>query len=132
MTDTTETRFRITSWNEQPVVQLGGDSKIATASITQDYEGEIQGQASLVYAMYYLDDKTAKFSGFENLDCEYQGRSGRFVIAHDGEYSQDKARSRWQVVPDSGTDELAGISGSGSFEAGHGGEAVVTLNLKLG
>lgn len=132
MSSKPETRFRITSWDEKPIHELGNGRKIVTANVSQAYEGELQGQANVVYVMFYQDEKTARFTGYETLECEYRGLSGRFVISHDGEYGEGKARSHWRVVSDSATGELAGLSGSGSFEAGHGGEAMVSLNLKLG
>lgn len=130
MSEAPETRFRITGWDETPVEELGGASKIVTAKVSQTYEGSLQGSAKVVYVMHYLHDKMARFVGYENFSGEYLGRSGRFVIVHDGEYAEGKASSRWTVVPGSGGGELAGLSGDGTFEAGHGGEAVVTLNLK--
>ena len=51
---------------------------------------------------------------------------GMAVFRHVGTFSDGVARSKWGVVPDSGTEELRGLRGEGSYgeekaDAEHGG-----------
>jgi hypothetical protein len=47
------------------------------------------------------------------------GRRGSFVLQSSGTYADNTARVTWFVVPGSGTDELAGLSGQGGYTSGH-------------
>ena len=42
-----------------------------------------------------------------------------------------KATAEYEVVPGSGTDELAGLSGNGGFSAGHAEEHDMTLYCEV-
>ena len=42
-----------------------------------------------------------------------------------------KATAEYEVVPGSGTDELAGLSGTGGFSAGHAEEHDLTLDSEV-
>lgn len=127
----TQTRFAITSWNETPAQELGANSKIVRAQVTQTYTGELAGNAEVEYLMFYSDKDNAIFTGYETIQGEYRGRAGAFVIVHDGEYREGIASSEWKIVANSGTGEFEGIAGSGSFRASESGAADVSLDLTL-
>ena len=55
------------------------------------------------------------------------GKSGTLVLLHDGAFENGVATATLRVV--SGTDELKGTTGSGSFRADPGGS--VTLDLDV-
>lgn len=131
MSTKAQTSFRIQSWDEKPIQEFAGGGKIVSAHVTQQYEGDLAGNGVVEYLMYYVDDKNAIFTGYETIEGEFAGRAGAFVIRHDGSYAGNVANSQWSVVPGSATGELAGLAGVGSFSAGHGGQAEVTLNLTL-
>ncbi len=131
MTADIQTRFTIASWNETPAQELGADSKIVRAQVTQSYTGELAGNGEVEYLMFYCNKDSATFTGYETIQGEYRGRAGRFVIVHNGVYHNGVASSDWKVVADSGNGELEGIAGTGSFCASHSGEADVTLILTL-
>ncbi len=46
-------------------------------------------------------------------------------------YDGAAARAAYEVVPGSGTGELAGLSGTGGFSAGHAEEHDMTLDYEL-
>lgn len=130
MSKENSTTFQVTSWDEKLLQEIGDDEKMVTARVTQEYAGELQGESSVEYLMFYKDKENAVFTGYETFEGQYKGRSGRFVLAHNGQYSNNVASSDWTILPGSASGELAGLSGTGSFGAGQGGLAAVTLHVK--
>ena len=123
--------FQITSWNEETIGKIIESSKISRATVTQTYSGGMEGEGTVSYAMYYRDEKTATFVGFERFEGSVNNKSGSFVVRHDGVFKDGRASSDWIVAIESGTEELIGISGEGTFNASHAGKARVTCRLVL-
>jgi hypothetical protein len=67
-------------------------------------------------------------SGVPQVD----GHSGSFMLQTDGTYDGTEARTRWLVVPGSGTDELQGLRGEGTAVAPHGPNGSYTFDYDLG
>jgi len=78
--------------------------------------------------MCYREDRTADFVGLQRFVGRLGSRSGSFVMQTQGSFDGSQASGRLQVVPRSGTEELAGITGSGAFAAPHGPKASVELD----
>lgn len=125
------TTFRISSWDEKSLQEFEDGEKLVRVRVKQKYSGELQGEGRVEYLMHYSGAKNAQFVGYETFTGQFNGNAGRFVMAHNGRYSEDIASSEWEVVPGSGGGKLSKLSGSGSFSAGHGGEASVKLRLRL-
>jgi hypothetical protein len=100
-------------WNEVP----GG--KLTHSLVTQTFSGGIEGEASCQQLVAYSSDAYASFVGLHHIVGSLGGRSGSFVLQSSGTYADSTARVTWFVVPGSGTGELAGLSGQGSYSAGH-------------
>jgi hypothetical protein len=119
-----------TSWDEETYATTGA-GKLTRASVKQTAAGDIDGDASAEWVMAYRADDTADFLGLQRVDGRLGGRSGSFVLESRGTFDGKEARGSLTVVPGSGTDELAGISGSGEFSAPHGRELAVSLEYEL-
>lgn len=130
MSEQKATTFVVSAWDEKPVQEISDNEKIVTARVTQKYSGALQGESCVEYLMYYSDAENAIFTGFETFEGQYNGLAGRFVMVHNGRYENNVASSEWQIASGSASGELAGLTGSGSFGAGPGGSAAVTLRLK--
>ena len=79
--------------------------------------------------MCYRPDQTADFVGLERVVGRIGDRSGSFVALHSaGSFDGAAAHGQLSVVPGSGTGELRGLCGNGSFTAPHGGEPSLTLD----
>ena len=127
----TNATFTITSWDEEPFDEPGDGSKLARAHVRRSFHGDLSGTGNLMYVMAYLDSGVASFSGFERVVGSLGGRTGSFVLRHTGSYQGDEATAHHEVVPGSGTDELAGLSGTGGFSAGHAEEHDMTLDYEV-
>jgi hypothetical protein len=122
--------FKIVSWDEEPFDEPESGPKLTRAHVKKSFEGDLTGTGNLMYVMTYLDG-CASFSGFEKVVGSLGGRKGSFVLRHTGSYDGEKATSECEVVPGSGTDELAGLSGTGGFSAGHAEEHEMTLDYEV-
>ena len=119
--------FKIVSWDEEPFDESEGGSKLTQAHVKRSFEGDLIGTGNLMYVMTHLDTGSASFLGFERVVGNLGGRTGSFVLRHTGSYDGEKATGEWEVVPGSGTSELAGLSGTGRFSAGHAETHEMTL-----
>lgn len=126
---TAETSFLVKSWDEETAHELAGGAKITRARVTQEYSGYVRGEATVEYVMYHRGDGTAVFAGIERIVGHVGGKSGSFVLQHHGVYEGGSARSESSVVAGSGTGDLEGLSGSGSFVVGHDMKGQVSLDL---
>jgi len=119
--------FKPTSWDEQPYAELEGAPKLTHAHVTNLYSGGIEGEGTSDSLMFYGDDGTATYFGFERVVGKLGGRSGSFVLQGSGTWKEGVATTAWSVVPGSGTGELKGLRGDGGFAAGR--EAEVSYGL---
>ncbi|WP_081616738.1 DUF3224 domain-containing protein [Thiobacillus thioparus] len=123
--------FQITGWDEKTYQEIGDNAKLTNAKVTQSYSGAIEGTSTTEYLMSYTGHGTANFVGLERVSATIEGKSGTFVIQHVGSFSEGKARSSWSIIPGSGTEGLACLCGKGSFVAGHGEPAQVSLTYSF-
>ena len=88
-------------------------AQIGRLSIDKKYHGDVQGTSTGQMQAIKDDRNTGAYVALEKVVGSLQGRSGTFMLMHYGYMSQG-AVGRWlvEIVPDSGTDELAGLSGT--------------------
>ncbi|GAA2678769.1 DUF3224 domain-containing protein [Streptomyces lunalinharesii] len=114
-----QTTGRITSahWEERPVGGAGAGPRLAHASVTNSFSGGIEAaDTTCEYSLVYTSEKSGAFTGLELLTGQLDGRAGTFVLAERGSFDPDgTVRCTFDVVPGSGTGELAGLTGSGSY-----------------
>ena len=115
--------FKIDAWDEEPYAD-----KLTRARVKATYSGDIEGQGETEWLMCYREDKTADFVGFQRIVGSIGERSGRFVFESTGAFDGKEAAGPITIVQGSGTGDLAGITGSGTFSAPMGGEPSVTLD----
>jgi uncharacterized protein DUF3224 len=125
--------FRITSWDEKPYLEFEGEGKLTQAVTTMNYTGDLVGEGKNTWLMCYgAKDIPVYYTGLERFSGTVAGRSGTFVMQSKGIFADGVANSTWFVVPNSGTDELAGLSGEGRTTAVGGEESVpVTFDYQF-
>ena len=121
--------FEIKSWDEEPYNEIEGAPKLTRAKVVKAYRGDIEGESTVEYLMMHRQDETASFVGLERVVGSLFGRSGSFVLQHEGTFEGGTAKIDWLVVPGSGTGELSGLRGEGSFAVGHAAPHAVTLEF---
>lgn len=129
--------FQPQKWEEVTLHQLSDVQKITRASVVYAYTGELEGTGSVEYVMYYSryndqdpHDASAEYLGFLHFSGIVNGKRGSFIMIDEGNYSGGQATSRVRILENSGTEELAGISGSGTYRATQIEQAIeLSLNL---
>ena len=127
----TKATFKIISWDEEPFDEPEDGPRLTRAHIRKSFHGDLSGTGNLMYVMTYLDGGVASFTGFEKVVGSLGGLTGSFVLRHTGFFDGEKATAEYEVVPGSGTGELAGLSGTGGFSAGHAEEHDMTLDYEV-
>lgn len=112
-------KFNIESWEETTIGEADGGPKLIRASVTQSYSGDIEGKGTLEYLITISSDDFSSFIGLERFVGQLDGNSGSFVLNHEGTHEDGVAKSSFKIISGSGTDELSGIRGEGSYEATH-------------
>lgn len=124
--------FAVASWNEETFKELEGDAKLTRASVTGNLTGDIIGSSETEWLMVYGQDGTARYVGLQRVDGSLGGMNGSFVVESNGAFDGGEAKGIWSVIPGSGTGDLAGLTGEGTFVAPLGEKATITLDYSLG
>ena len=121
--------FEIKGWD---VAETGGVEELADvgrATIRKAFTGELEGTSVGYGLLLQTPEQTGGYVVIERVTAHAGGREGSFVIQHYG--VRDAAGGGpWygDVVPGSGTDGFAGVTGTFAIE--HGGDvAAFTWNL---
>jgi uncharacterized protein DUF3224 len=121
--------FEVKNWDESPIFDENGGSKVTRATVTRAFEGDVAGEGTVEWLMGYQEDGTATFVGLERIVGRVGERAGSFVVQHTGTFDGEMAEGELLVVPGSGTEDLRGLKGEGSFKAGLGPDGTRTFTL---
>ena len=128
---TANATFQVTGWDEQTFGELDGDGKLTQANVQQAISGDIEGSSNVRWLMAYTAEDRAEFVGVQTVTGALANKSGSFVLRSVGTFDGKQAVGDLTVVEGSGTGDLEGISGTGSFEAPMGDTATVSLDYFL-
>ncbi|MEV7778486.1 DUF3224 domain-containing protein [Kitasatospora sp. NPDC088351] len=130
----TSGRFTFANWEEAPVGPADGTPRLAHASVANSFTGGIEAAGTTCeYAIVYVGESVGTFTGMEVVTGAVDGRKGSFALEERGTFDAEATRCTFEVVPGSGTGELAGLRGTGSFTSRHGTPAVeYTFGYELG
>lgn len=126
MTTRVRAEFEIASWDETPFDEGVGVAKLSEALVEKKYSGGIDATSTTKWLMAYAPDKTATFVGIERIKGTIDGKHGTLVVLHDGVFEDGAATATLRIV--SGTDQLKGATGEGTFRADPAGS--ITLELQ--
>ncbi len=124
--------FVMKAWDEEPYQELEGGRKLSRAQVKKSYHGEIKGEGSLEYLMYYQEDGVVSFVGLEHISGSLAGRKGSFILQHTGTFKGDAVQIHLSILKGSGTRDLRGLSGEGEFSAGHETSYPMALEVDFG
>ena len=106
------------NWDEKPYNEVDGlKSTEANIDIVMQGDAELTGKSRSL--MQYPTADTCHYAGYTTLTGTLGGRSGSFIIYEVGTWKNGVASSRWEIVENSGTGELQGLRGTGSYAAEH-------------
>jgi hypothetical protein len=100
------------SWSEPPLEDTFG-RLLLDKQYHGDLEATSQGQ---MLSAGTAEKGSAGYVAIEKVSGTLQGRSGTFVLQHNGTMNRGNPQLTITVVPDSGTGELTGLGGSMTIE----------------
>jgi hypothetical protein len=124
-------RIEVKTYEPQPYDEVADGPNLVEIHVTETFSGDIEGEGSVRFLQAIRDDGSASFVGIERVSGSIQGRQGTFLLQDAGTLEGNLVKGDWFVIPGSGTGELSGLRGEGSFEAELGQHASITLDYSF-
>lgn len=95
-----------------------GDATVGRMSIDKQYHGDLEGTGlgQMLAGMAAGVKDSGAYVAIERVRGTLNGRKGSFAVHHRGVMTRGAQDLVITVIPDSGTEELAGISGTMTIE----------------
>ena len=95
-----------------PQAAEGGDASVGRMTIDKQFHGDLDGTSKgQMLAVGTAVKGSAGYVAMEKVTGALSGRSGSFVLQHTGTMDRGVPTLSVTVVPDSGTEELVGLTG---------------------
>lgn len=99
----------------------GGPAFFGRMRIDKQFSGDLTGASEgLMLGVRTEIDGSAGYVAMEQVTASISGRNGTFVLQHDGLMNRGAPDLRIRIIPDSGTGDLEGITGSMRIEIDDG------------
>jgi hypothetical protein len=97
----------------QPADDFADGATLGRLTIDKRFHGDLEGtsRGQMLSGMGSVKG-SAGYVAIERVTGTLAGRRGSFVLQHSGTMTRGAQQLRISVVPDSGTEELAGLSGT--------------------
>ena len=118
------------SYETEPYVQ-GGAAEFARVHITRTFSGDLEGTARAELLTVSPREGSAAYVALDAVSGRLAGRDGSFVLEHHGIVSAAGADTAGVIVPDSGTGELAGLTGTARIDVDSDGTHRLLLDYEL-
>lgn len=114
---TTSGSISFANWEEKEAGSSGAGPRTAHASVVNTFSGGIEAAGTACdYSIAYTVGHAGVFTGMELVTGSIDGRPGSFVLEQRGTFAEDGTiHCTFTVVPGSGTEGLAGLTGSGEY-----------------
>ena len=99
------------------------DNSIGRMSIDKQFHGDLEAtsKGQMLAAMSSVQG-SAGYVAMERVTGTLKGRTGSFVLQHSGTMTRGVPQLTVGVVPDSGTGQLVGLSGTMTIKIAEGGK----------
>jgi hypothetical protein len=105
-----------------------GETVVSEALLSKTFTGDVEGTSTVrMLAAQTPVEGSAAYVALERITGSLHGRKGTFVLLHAATY-QD---ARWLIVDDSGTGELAGLTGTAVLTRHDDGSHTIALDYEL-
>ena len=95
-------------------------------AVTKTFHGDMAGTSEAqMIAAFTATPGSAGYVAIEHFTGSVGGKSGSFVMQHSGTMNRGDARLTVSIVPDSGSGDLAGISGTMEIDNADGQHSYV-------
>ena len=107
--------------DKQPLADKDADATLGRLSIDKQFLGDLQAtsRGEMLSAMTAVKG-SAGYVAIERVSGALGGRTGSFVLQHTGTMTRGTPSLSVTVVPDSGTGDLTGLTGSMTIDVSGG------------
>ena len=120
--------FQVTTWEAENTDETTENPTLSRVTVKKSFDGEVKGESVGELLMCASQDGAAGYTIMDRFFVEIEGRKGSFVAIHGG--MTDEMKASGKIVPNSGTDDLKGISGTLEFKSDDNGKSI-TLDYML-
>ena len=118
--------FQVTGWDAVPYDEMSEAPTLSRVSVKKTFDGELKGESTAQLLMCSSEDGSAGYTVLERVVGELGGRKGSFVMIHGGTHTpQETSRALGFIMPNSGTGELKGITGTVEFKSDENGKSII-------
>ena len=97
----------------QPVAHATDGSRLTRYALDKRYQGDLEANATgEMLAAASNEQTSAGYVALEEVKGTLHGRRGSFILQHSGTMTRGVPTLSVSVVPDSGTEELVGLTGA--------------------
>ena len=117
--------FEVSMEPEPPFLEQDGVT-LNRNFVRKEFSGDMAGTSEAqMLAAFTGTPGSAGYVAIEHFTGSVDGKSGSFVLQHNGVIDKGDAQLTVTIVPDSGTGELAGISGTMELDNDEGQHSYV-------
>ena len=103
--------------NPQAPEENVGDATIGRMALDKQFQGDLEGTSKGQMLTFMTDVQgSAGYVAIERVNGTLDGHKGTFALQHSGTMNRGEQQLSLSVVPDSGTGDLAGLSGKMTIE----------------
>jgi len=123
--------FEVKLIPQKPDSGVAEESKLGRMAIDKTYNGDLEATSKGEMLSFMTDVKgSAGYVAMERVTGALNGRSGSFVLQHNGILNRGTAQLAVIVVPDSATGKLLGLTGTLQIKI-EGGKHFYELDYSL-
>lgn len=115
--------FQVTTWEAENTDETTENPTLSRVTVKKSFDGEVKGESVGELLMCASQDGAAGYTIMDRFFVEIEGRKGSFVAIHGG--MTDEMKASGKIVPNSGTDDLKGISGTLEFKSDDNGKSII-------
>jgi len=108
-------RAEVKSFEVKPYNQQAGGPTLYNLELTESFHGDIEGENQGRSLRAVGIDGSGSYVGFGRVVGRVGNQSGSFLLQVQGTFTSNHVLGEWFIVPNSGTGELKGLRGEGSF-----------------
>ena len=110
----------------------GEDAVLGRLVLNKEFHGDLEATSKGQMLAFSSSIKgSAGYVAMETVDGKLGGHKGTFVLQHSGTMDRGQSQLRVTVVPDSGTDELRGLSGRMEIRIEPGGKHFYDFDYQI-
>lgn len=115
--------FQVTAWEAANYDETTATPTLSRVTVKKSFDSEEFKGASVGELLMCASPDGAGYTILDRFFVEIAGRKGSFVAIHGG--FTDEMKAVGKIVPNSGTDELKGISGTLEFKQDAAGKQII-------